>query len=57
VQTMSGHGKQAELDEKNGLCCWFCFPVKFGLFFPCCFGAIGNSCINHMCGTNVNYFF
>jgi hypothetical protein len=57
VQTISGHGKQAELDEKNGLCCWFCFPLKFSLFFPCCFGAIGNSCINEICGTNVNYFF
>lgn len=57
VQTTSGYGKQADRDEKNGVCCWFCFPLKFGMFFPCCFGSIGNSCINYMRDTNVNYFF
>jgi len=57
VQTTAGYGKQADNDEKNGICCWFCFPLKFGLFFPCCVGSIGNGCINHMRDTNVNYFF
>ena len=57
VQTTAGYGKQADQDEKNGLCCWFCFPLKFGLFFPCCIGSIGNGCINYMRDTNVNYFF
>jgi hypothetical protein len=57
VQTTAGYGKQAVIDEKNGLCCCFCFPVKFGLFFPCFIGSIGNGCINFIRNTNVNYFF
>ena len=58
VQTVSGYGgEQGELEEKNGICCWFCFPVKFGIFFPCCVGSLGNGCINYMRDTNVNYFF
>ena len=54
VQTKSGYGG---FEENNGFCCWVCFPLKFALFFPCCFGSLGNECINSMRDTNVNYFF
>jgi len=54
VQTSTGYGV---LDEKNGICCWFCFPIKFPLFFPCCLGSLGNECINYMRNTNLNYLF
>ena len=57
VQTTSGYGKRADMEEKNGVCCWFCFPVKFSMFFPCCFGSLCNGCINYMRDTNVNYLF
>lgn len=57
VQTTSGYGKEADQDEKNGICCWFCFPLKISLFFPCFFGSLGNGCINYIRGTDVNYFF
>ena len=43
--------------DKNGVCCWFCFPVKFPLFFPCFLGSICNSCINEIRHTNINYLF
>jgi len=58
VQTTSGYGgKQGVLEEKNGICCWFCFPLKISLFFLCLFGSLINGCINYMRGTDVNYFF
>lgn len=55
VQTTSGY--QTEHGEHNGICCWFCFPLKFALFFPCCFGSLCNGFINHIRNTNMNYFF
>jgi hypothetical protein len=55
VQTVSGYGNKTE--EKNGVCCWLCFPLKFGLFFPCFLGALGNGCINCLRETNLNYLF
>jgi hypothetical protein len=58
VQTVSGYGDRRGSDgEKNGICCWFCFPVKFSLFFPCCIGSICNGCLNYVRDTNVNYLF
>jgi hypothetical protein len=53
IQTTAGYGKE----EENGCCCWFCFPVKFPLFFPCFLGSICNSCINEIRHTNLNYLF
>ena len=51
VQTVSGYGDE----ENNGICCVFCFPLKFALFFMCCLGSIGNGWINCMRETNLNY--
>ena len=51
VQTVSGYGDE----ENNGVCCVFCFPLKFALFFTCCLGSIGNGWINCMRNTNLNY--
>jgi len=61
VQTTSGYGNYH--DEKNGLCCWFCFPVKFPIFFPCFLGSLVNqglnSCCKSCCGIPIkrNYLF
>ena len=55
VQTTSGYGNKEE--EKNGICCWLCFPLKFSLFFPCFLGSLGNGCINCLRETNLNYLF
>ena len=61
VQTTSGYGNFD--DEKNGVCCWFCFPVKFPLFFPCFLGSLVNqglnSCCASCCGIPIkrNYLF
>ena len=51
IQTDAGYGKQ----EKNGVCCWFCFPVKFTMFFTCFLGSLCNSCINGIRDTELNY--
>ena len=37
VQTTSGYASAR--DEKNGVCCWFCFFPKLGMFFPCFLGS------------------
>ena len=55
VQTTSGYGRSVE--EKNGLCCWFCFIPKLGMFFPCLFGSICNGCVNCLRDTKTNYLF
>jgi hypothetical protein len=57
VQTNSGYGPPQE--EMNGICCWFCFPVKFPLFFPCFLGSLVNTAINRCCAapTKRNYLF
>jgi len=47
VQTTMGYGNPAE--EINGVCCWFCFPIKFSMFFPCFLGSLLNHTINHCC--------
>jgi hypothetical protein len=47
VQTTSGYGNPAE--EINGFCCWFCFPLKFSMFFPCFLGSLVNHSINQCC--------
>lgn len=53
VQTTAGIGKE----EENGICCWFCFPIKFSLFFPCFIGSLVNSSINNVRKTKNNYLF
>jgi hypothetical protein len=50
VQTVSGYGNTD--DEINGVCCWFCFPLKFPMFFPCFLGSICNNIINKCCATS-----
>jgi hypothetical protein len=55
VQTTSGYGRSAE--EKNDVCCWFCFFPKLGMFFPCFLGSICNGCINGLRDTKTNYLF
>ena len=52
IQTDDGPGSKSD-----GICCWLCFPVKFGYFFSCCLGSICNGCINSIRDTNVNYLF
>ena len=47
VQTTAGYGNKEE--DLNGLCCWFCFPVKFPLFFPCFLGSLVNDVLNRCC--------
>ena len=47
VQTHSGYGHPEE--EINGICCWFCFPLKFPIFFPCFLGSLVNHAINQCC--------
>jgi len=49
VQTTAGYGNTEE--DINGLCCWFCFPLKFPLFFSCFLGSICNTIINKCCAT------
>jgi hypothetical protein len=55
VQTYSGYGNSAQ--EENGICCWFCFPLKFTIFFPCFLGSLMNNSINSLRKTNNNYLF
>ena len=58
VQTVSGYGGKAGAEsEKNGVYCCICFPLKFAMFFSCCFGSMCNGCINYMRDTNMNYLF
>lgn len=53
VQTTAG-----PLDhEKNGICCWFCFFPKLGMFFPCLLGSLCNGCVNYCRDTKTNYLF
>lgn len=55
VQTDSGYGNDK---EKNGICCWLCFPVKLPLFFTCLLGSVCNNCINWSRSTyELNYLF
>jgi hypothetical protein len=49
VQTSSGNGRAEE--EINGICCWFCFPLKISLFFPCLLGSLFNHAVNKCCAT------
>ena len=51
VQTDTGYGIQ----EKNGIYCWCCFPIKFPIFFVCFLGSICNSFINSIRDTELNY--
>ncbi len=54
VQTSSGYGSLAE--EKNSIFCFCCFPIKFALFFSCCFGSLCNEALNRCKKTsNKNY--
>ena len=50
IQTNDGPGSKSD-----GICCWLCFPIKFGYFFSCCLGSICNGCINSIRDTDVNY--
>jgi len=50
VQTTAGYGNKEE--DINGICCWFCFPLKFPLFFPCFLGSLCNNVINKCCATS-----
>jgi hypothetical protein len=50
VQTTAGYGNSDE--DINGVYCWFCFPVKFSLFFSCCLGSLVNQTLNTCCATS-----
>jgi hypothetical protein len=50
VQTTAGPSINKE-EEMNGVCCWFCFPLKFPLFFPCFLGSLLNQAFNACCAT------
>jgi hypothetical protein len=51
VQTQAGYGRE----EKNGCCCFVCFPLKFPMFFTCFLGSLCNNCINWYRDTQLNY--